>query len=80
MQERSLWSLIVVRNNTVEIFKSFNDYFEAENYTYDFISNVDRSFVFPINFNGGEYYSNGEITIGLYHSTLNQDSFVSANP
>lgn len=67
MQKR-IWSMIVVRDNTVETVKHFDDYFKAQDYVDKFIEKIDKGFYSPVNYGEGEYYYNINegLSIGIY--------------
>lgn len=64
------WALIVVRNNVVEQFKIFRDFWVGAEYADNYIKNIDPNFHNNRNnlpeYHRNEYYKNGDLTIGLY--------------
>lgn len=64
--QKKTWSMIVVRDNSVESIKHFDDYQNGLEYTVNFLEKVDSNFDGEINFLDGEYYRSNDITIGLY--------------
>lgn len=64
--QRRMWSMIVVRDNSVESIKHFDNYQNGLEYTVNFLEKVDSKFNGEINFLDGEYYSSNDFTVGLY--------------
>ena len=61
------WVFIVCRNNVIENIKIFDNYFEGEKFTDDFLLKINPTIgLFP-KYREGEFYKNEDITIGLYH-------------
>jgi hypothetical protein len=67
------WVFIVIRDNTVEKIKFFDDFWKGADFTDQFISMIDptlkeRNGGFPA-YNRGEYYTMDTLTIGLFKET-----------
>jgi hypothetical protein len=66
------WTFVVVRDNTVEQTKVFEDFWAGAEFTDAFIKNVDSEMPdvskgFPA-YNRGEYYKKDNLSVGLYKS------------
>lgn len=67
------WVFVVVRDNSVEQTRSFDDFWTGAEFTDAFIKNLDpdtfgpNSLGFPA-YNRGEYYRKNDLTVGLYKS------------
>jgi len=63
------WTFVVVRDNSVEQTRVFDDFWKGCKYADDFIKTIDPDFHgnFPI-YNRNENYRNGDLTVGLYKS------------
>lgn len=62
------WIFIVCRDNNIEQVKVFQDFWEGANFTDNFIKRIEPSPKFFPAYNRGEYYKNGDLTVGLYKS------------
>jgi len=61
------WVFIVSKKNVIENIKVFDNYFEGEKFTDDFLLKINPTIgLFP-KYREGEFYKNEDITIGLYH-------------
>ena len=70
------WVFIVIRNNTVEKVKFFEDFWEGADFTDQFITMIDptineRNGGLPA-YNRGESYKTDDLTIGLFRETTNE--------
>jgi len=61
------WVFVVVRNNSVEKVKVFDDFWIGAEYTDNFIKMIDPLFHgnFPA-YNRNENYTKDDLTVGLY--------------
>lgn len=60
------WVFIVNRNNSVEQVKVFKDYWEGATFTDNFIKRIQPGLEILPDYNRGESYGNGDLTVGLY--------------
>jgi len=60
------WVFVVARNNSVEQVKVFKDFWEGANFADNFIKRMEPSPTSLPAYNRGEYYTNDDLTVGLY--------------
>ena len=60
------WVFIVNRNNSVEQVKVFKDYWEGATFADNFIKRIEPGLEILPDYNRGESYGNGDLTVGLY--------------
>lgn len=60
------WAFIVVRDNSVEQVKIFNDFWEGCKHTDDFIKSIDPNIEMLPAYNRGQNYKNENLSVGLY--------------
>jgi len=61
-----MWAFIVCRENCVEHFKFFDDYFEGEQYANEFIKKINPEITDMPRYRQNEFFRNDNLTVGLY--------------
>jgi hypothetical protein len=64
------WVFAVVRNNSVEQVKVFKDFWEGANFADNFIKRIEPGVANLPEYNRGENYRNGDLSVGLYKDEL----------
>lgn len=64
-----MWSMVVVRDNSVEQIRYFRDILNAKTYTLNFIKKCDNTFSQDLKLEDGEYYYKNGLSIGLYQES-----------
>lgn len=68
-----VWAFVVCRDNCVETIKFFDDYFEGEQYSNEFIRKIDPKINEMPHYRQNEFFKNKELSVGLYKETRNYD-------
>lgn len=61
-----MWAFIVCRDNCVETIKFFEDYFEGEQYSNEFIKKISPEITEMPRYRQSEFFQNSELSVGLY--------------
>lgn len=62
------WVFIVCRESSVERTKVFSDYWDGVEFVDNFLRNINPHLKNFPHYNRNEYYTDGNLTIGLYKS------------
>jgi hypothetical protein len=64
------WVFIVCKDSAVEQVKVFKDFWEGEEFTDNFIKRIEPGVANLPEYNRGENYRNGDLSVGLYKDEL----------
>ena len=64
------WVFIICKDSAVEQVKVFKDFWEGAEFTDTFIKRIEPGVANLPEYNRGENYRNGDLTVGLYKDEL----------